>query len=220
MLEALEEHRPDEVFISSPSIIGLYGLLYSRVFGIKCTTVYHTDFTMQAKNIIGDNSPILKIIEKYTKWFHEASDRILVPTAEYIEILMKRGFDREKMDIFHRGIDTNLFKPQEDARNVLSQKYGVSGGVNLLYAGRISEDKNVDFLIEAVSPLFNDGLGNVKLIFAGDGPYLSTLKERHADNKNIQFLGEIPNQMLPAVYSGCDLLVFPSETDTFGDGGT
>ena len=216
MLENLEPLRPDEVFISSPSIVGLYGLLYSKVYGIKCTTVYHTDFTMQAKNIISPNTPLIRVIENYTKWFHEASDRILVPTAEYIDILMHRGFDTKKMDIFHRGIDTVLFQPRSDGAEYLRTKYRVRGDINFLYAGRISEDKNINFLIEAVSPLFEDTSVKVNLIFAGDGPYLKTLKEKYIRNRNIYFLGQIPNRELPLIYSSCALLLFPSETDTFG----
>jgi len=30
------------------------------------------------------------------------------------------------------------------------------------------------------------------------------------------FLGQIPNKELPLIYSACALLLFPSETDTFG----
>jgi glycosyltransferase involved in cell wall biosynthesis len=126
---------------------------------------------------------------------------------------MRRGFDTRKMDIFHRGIDTTLFCPDGNARNYIKNKYRANADVNLLYAGRISEDKNIDFLIEAAAPLFDD---SVNLLFAGDGPYLNALKEKHAGNKNILFLGQIPNRTLPLIYAGCDLLVFPSETDTFG----
>lgn len=215
-LDFLEPMRPDEVFISSPSIVGLYGLMYAKIFGVKCTTVYHTDFTMQAANIISPNTPLVKVIEKYTKWFHEASDRILVPTTEYIDILMRRGFDTKKMDIFHRGIDTTLFSPNENAKEYMRMQYKLQSDVNLLYAGRISEDKNIDFLIEAVAPLFEDSSMKINLLFAGDGPYLNKLKEKHIANKNIMFMGQIPNRTLPLVYAGCDLLVFPSETDTFG----
>lgn len=216
MLEYLEPMRPDEVFISSPGIIGLYGLLYSKIYRIKCTAVYHTDFTTQAQNIISGNSPLIKIIERYTKWFHEAANRILVPTAEYIDILMRRGFDTRKMAIFHRGINTEMFRPVENASSVIRKRYGIKGDVMLLYAGRISQDKNIDFLLEAVSPLLKREDIKVSLALAGDGPYLQAVRSRHTGENGIYFLGQIENKELPLLYSGCDLLVFPSETDTFG----
>ncbi|MBN1498550.1 MAG: glycosyltransferase [Spirochaetes bacterium] len=215
MIDTLYKYQPDEIFISSPSVVGLFGLLFAKLFGIKCTTVYHTDFTMQAKNIIGEDSPLVSAIEVYTKWFHEASDKILVPSAEYIDILMKRGFDRKMMDIFHRGINTDIFKPIENSKKLVQIKYSIPEGINLLFAGRISEDKNIDFMIEAITPVMNKNK-NVNLIFAGDGPYLQTLKEKYSEKANFFFLGTIPNKLLPEIYSASDLLVFPSETDTFG----
>lgn len=216
MLDYLEAMRPDEVFISSPAILGLYGLLYSRIYRIKSTAVYHTDFTMQAQNIIKGNSPIIKIIERYTKWFHEAADRILVPTPEYIDILMRRGFNTRKMGIFHRGINAEMFHPVENAAAIVKEKYGIKGDILLLYAGRISQDKNLDFLIKAALPLLAEDKRKVSLVFAGVGPYLKTLQTKYGPKDGMYFLGQVPNSELPVLYSGCSLLVFPSETDTFG----
>ena len=80
MIETLRGYEPDEIYISSPGVIGLYGLIYAKLTGVKCMSVYHTDFTQQARRIIGKDSPFIDIIEGYTKWFHESTDRILVPT--------------------------------------------------------------------------------------------------------------------------------------------
>ncbi len=215
MIDTLYKYHPDEIFISSPSVVGLYGLIFAKLYGIKCTTVYHTDFTMQAVNIIGEDSPLIAPIEAYTKWFHETSDKILVPSAEYIDILMKRGFDRKMMDIFHRGINTDIFKPIDNAKELVKIKYGIPSGINLLFAGRVSEDKNIDFMIDAIMPAMAKN-SKVNLIFAGIGPYLQPLKEKYSSNPNFFFLGNLPNKSLPEVYSASDLLVFPSETDTFG----
>lgn len=214
-IDMLYKYHPDEIYISSPGIVGLYGLLFAKLFGIKCTTIYHTDFTVMLENIISKESPIVTMTEKYTKWFHEISDKILVPSEEYINILARRGFDKAQMDIFHRGIDTEIFKPVKDAKKIINLKYNISDGINLLFAGRISEDKNIDFLIDTV--LSNTEKNpEINLIFAGDGPYLPELKEKYKDNKNFYFLGILENKILPELYSAADLLVFPSEMDTFG----
>ncbi len=216
MIEQLADYRPDKVYISSPVTIGLFGLLYAKLFKCKCVAVYHTDFTMQAKDIIGEKSFMINIIEKYTKWFHEQADKILLPTKEYIDILVDRGFKREQLGVFHRGIDSSHFMPKEvEGREYLKVKCGLQPGVNLVYAGRISEDKNIDFLIESYNKLLKKH-PKTNLIFAGDGPYLEALKEMHNDKERVHFLGEVPNTMLPLVYSGSDILVFPSITDTFG----
>jgi glycosyltransferase involved in cell wall biosynthesis len=215
MIETLHEYEPDEIYISSPGVIGLYGLIYAKLTGVKCMAVYHTDFTQQAKRIIGSDSPLIDLIEGYTKWFHESADRILVPTREYMEILTRRNFDHAKLGIFYRGIDAAHFKPKREGRDFIRSKLDIADGINLMYAGRISRDKNIDFLVESYRLLMERKLP-ANLIFTGDGPYLEQLRVVTAEFDRVYFTGEIPQRMLPLLYSGMDILVFPSETDTFG----
>jgi glycosyltransferase involved in cell wall biosynthesis len=215
MSRTLREYDADEVFLSSPVTVGLCGLLFAKLAGLPSTAIYHTDFTMQALRIIGKETLLVKIVEAVTKWFHLYADRILVPTQEYIDILADRGFPRERMGIFHRGIDTTLFRPIPEARAEFNNRYGLEDGINLLFAGRVSEDKNIDFLIDSARPVMERHPA-VRLIIAGDGPYLETLRARHAGNDRIVFIGKLANRMLPLVYSAAHALVFPSETDTFG----
>ncbi len=212
------KYRPDEVFISTPSAVGTFGFLVAKLFGKKTTAIYHTDFTMQALNIKGKTTWLIHFIEFYTQLFYKLQDRMLVPTQEYIDILKKRGLTHKNTGIFYRGIDTNKFHPVPSARRNFYSTYGIKKGINLLFAGRISEDKNIDFLIEAYYKAVKklSDTAAVNLIFAGDGPAFEKYAAKYTDAENIYFLGYIDNYKLPEVYSAADLLVFPSETDTFG----
>lgn len=212
------KYRPDEIFISTPSAVGTLGFLYARLFGKKTTAVYHTDFTMQALNIVGRWTPLIHFVEFYTKLFYKLQDRMLVPTQEYINILKERGLVHRNTGIFYRGIDTNKFHPIPSARRDFFDKYNLPQGINLLFSGRISEDKNIDFLIDSYKEAMRklDSEYNVNLIFAGNGPAFERYSEEYKDHSSIHFLGYIENYKLPEIYSSTDLLVFPSETDTFG----
>jgi glycosyltransferase involved in cell wall biosynthesis len=81
--------------------------------------------------------------------------------------------------------------------------------------GRISKDKNLDFLLDIYSTIA-ERKGNVNLILAGDGPYLDELKEKASKMKGVYFTDTISQELLPDIYSGADLFVMPSITDTFG----
>lgn len=217
MFNLLFQYRADEVFISTPGVVGLYGMIYAKFLGIKCTTIFHTDFSMILHNIKGRDTIGIKLIDFGVKLFYSWADHILVPSREYIEILSARKFDRRKMDIFFRGIDTNLFYPHDraESQKLLRDKYNLPQGQYMIYAGRISEDKKIDFMIDAVMPLFQKD-PSLHLLFIGEGPYLETLKKRHASCSQIHFLGVIANRDLPPVYSACEMMLFPSEIDTFG----
>ncbi len=212
------KYKPDKVFISTPSAVGTFALIVSKIFGKKVTAIYHTDFTMQAYNLLGRTTFIVHFIELYTKFFYSFVDRMLVPTPEYINILKNRGLSHKNTGIFKRGIDTNKFHPIPSARRDFHSRYGIRPGINLLFSGRISKDKNIDFLIKA----FRQTMGktgmdkNVNLIFAGDGPAYNEYSSHYYADASIHFLGFIQNHKLPEIYSSADLLVFPSETDTFG----
>ena len=210
-LKELFAHDPDEIFISSPGPVGLLGLLMGSLLGAPCRGLYHTDFAAEAKRILGDDSAV-KLVEAYSKWFYSLCGRIEVPSGEYGALLGARGYDQEKIRVFPRGINTELFCPRNGSGR---QGPPLASGVTLLYAGRVSKDKSVGFLAE-VYERARTRLADLNLIIVGDGPELSDLQTRFSGNPRVLLAGRVPHSRLPDLYSRADLFVFPSATDTFG----
>lgn len=213
-IRQLCEYDPGEVFISTPGPVGLLGLLLARLMNIKCTGIYHTDFSMQARQLVDDDS-LFEIVESYTRWFYSSTDEVLVPTREYMEILEARGIDRPKMRLFKRAIDASLFTPEAAAPGLYAERYDLVHEFTLLYAGRISRDKNLDFLLEVYGRLRRQG-ADIHLLIAGDGPDLEVYRKKHEKVEGLVFTGRIDRHQMPRLYASADLLVFPSITDTFG----
>jgi glycosyltransferase involved in cell wall biosynthesis len=213
-LEQIYNANPDEIIISTPGPVGILGLLAARLLHAKSVGIFHTDFTLQAQKIISDAS-VSQLLEKLVRAFYSAMDEIRVPTHEYIQILESRGFDLSKMKIFRRGIDVDMFAPQPRAKERLKKKYGLDDGFNLLYTGRISRDKDLPFLIRIYERL-QDANEKWNLLLVGDGPYLRELQAETRRHERIRFSGRVDYGSLPEIYSGADLFVFPSTTDTFG----
>ena len=78
-----------------------------------------------------------------------------------------------------------------------------------LYVGRLSEEKNIDFLIR----VFNS-MPYLTLNIVGFGKQESELKKIAA--KNINFLGSIANTQLSQVYQDNDVFVLPSKIEPWG----
>lgn len=212
-LQWIEDYDPDEIIISTPLIIGLFGLMASKLLNVPCTNIYHTDGTMQASKLIKDIT-MTTAVERYLKWFYESSDKILVNTKKYRQILSDRGWDLSKIEVFPRGIDTNLFNPVS-ALNFLSNKKSGSGIFKLIYAGRVSRDKNIYLLLDAFLQVEKD-IPNIQLTIAGEGPERELLEKTYSRHQSIRFMGPIPHSELPHLFQDSDLLIFPSETDTLG----
>ena len=212
-LKQLDSFDPDAIFISTPGPVGLFGLLLSRIMNVRSVGVFHTDFTLQTRDIFQD-ATVENIVESYLKWFYSMTREIQVPTVEYMRILDERGYPRSRMSVFRRGIDTELFSPRNGAA-ILRDRYGIADGFTLLYAGRISREKNIGFLIDVYGQLKNEH-PDLNLLIAGDGPDLEDLRSRFAGDARIVFAGAVERDLLPYLYSAADLFVFPSTVDTFG----
>jgi glycosyltransferase involved in cell wall biosynthesis/predicted metal-dependent phosphoesterase TrpH len=213
-MDIIQKEKATEIYISTPGPIGLFGILVAKLLNIKASGIYHTDFTYEVEKIVEDHV-VAEIFESYTRWFYSMMDSIKVHTNEYINLLEMRGLDRTKLNWLPKGIDPDLFMNKKDAEQKLRDKTGLTDGPILLYTGRVSKDKDLDFLIDVYKTL-NQKRKNLNLLIVGSGPYLEELKHKTKALNRVYFTGRIPRKELPEVYSGADLFLFPSTTDTFG----
>lgn len=213
-VKLINDFSPDEIYISTPGPVGLTGLLFAKILNLKCTGIFHTDFTSQINDIINDESAAA-LAESGLRWFYSSMNEIQVPTREYISILKDRDYSQSKMKVFRRGIDSSLFAPDSKGADAVKERFRIKNGPVLLYTGRVSKDKNMDFLRDVYFALFSKN-PELNLIIAGDGPYLEKLKTSFQEESRVIFTGRQKYGDMPAIYSAADILLFPSNTDTFG----
>lgn len=207
---------PDEILISTPGPVGLIGLLAARLLHAPCRAIYHTDFGAQARMVLGDET-VARGIDEYVRWFYGQCDTTCVPTRHYMRLLEDRGYDRKRMQLFRRGVEHETFKSVPEARGECGRQFGLrADGLVMIYAGRISKEKNMDFLADLYEQLCSEMHVPVSLVLVGDGPYLNVMKSRLGGCSDVHFAGRIPRTELPLLYSAADLMLFPSVTDTFG----
>jgi glycosyltransferase involved in cell wall biosynthesis len=129
--------------------------------------------------------------------FHEAGAGTFAATASLRQELTRRGFT--KVRAWTRGVDLERFHPGEgDAWSGLPRPV-------FLYAGRVAIEKNIEAFLALDLP--------GSKVVVGDGPALPALKQRFPQ---VTFTGYRDNGSLARSYSGADVFVFPSRTDTFG----
>lgn len=109
----------------------------------------------------------------------------------------------------------NYYHKSSNRKRGDSPAPGLGEDFRLVYAGRVSQDKNLDFLLRTQTLLRNRG-HQVRLMIAGDGPSLESLRGRYGEDTGVRFLGRLAQQDMPGLLARADLFVFPSNTDTFG----
>src|SRR5437763_16532388 len=103
-------------------------------------------------------------------WFYGQLDTVFVNSEEYRQSWIKRGFDPDRLKIFPRGLDTDLFHPARRDHAFFETFGAHDGEVRLLYVGRVSREKDLDLLARAYRRLRDEGL-RVHLFVVGHSPY-------------------------------------------------
>lgn len=213
-MEMIYQYRPDRIVISTPGPVGIFGMVMAHILGIESICIYHTDFAAQAEYIFEDEA-LTECIQTFINRFYSFSTEVKVPTNEYIKLLEQQDYPSEKMSLFKRGITVTPLNDSPEWKNAFKEQRRIKPGPCLLWAGRVSKDKNIQFLLD----LYEMALANIpdlNLILCGSGPDLDGFKKAYDSHERIHFMGGVKNEDLQDFYEIADLFVFPSTTDTFG----
>jgi len=132
------------------------------------------------------------------------------------------GYPEEKISVIYSGINTDVFNatPKEKARELLKEKHNLDKPF-FVYLSRLEHPaKNHVRLIEAFEQFKQRNNSEHQLIFAGaDWNGANAIRDRAKESPlkdDIKFLGYAPLDSLPLLYSGCDVMVYPSLFEGFG----
>lgn len=131
-----------------------------------------------------------------------------------------------QIQVIYNAIDERFLHGHatESDRQLIAERYQVNYPF-LLYAGKISPQKNVVRIIEAFSALKaelakTDQLPDLKLIIIGDElskhPDLRRTVVRSAVQNDVRFLGFVPIDTLRIFYDAAKVFIFPSLYEGFG----
>ena len=130
------------------------------------------------------------------------ADRIVVGSPFVKEGLLKCNVDEDKIAVIPSGVDTSQFQW------VQRGSFKRDRPLRVLFVGRVSILKGVQYLLEAVSAL---GGHVVEARFAG----AVSVKERYLSKfaSNCEFLGAVPRNQISDHYKWADVFCFPSITE-------
>ncbi|MBK9154259.1 MAG: glycosyltransferase [Chloracidobacterium sp.] len=128
----------------------------------------------------------------------------------------------ERIFVCPRGVNAAHFSPERssaETRARIRQAAGIpDDSIALLYAGRLSPEKNIGLLVEMMKLLSQDRDRDFRLLAAGAGPledWLKSQAEKHFPGK-IVLLGHLDKDSLADHYANCDVFVHPNPKEPFG----
>ncbi len=122
-----------------------------------------------------------------------------------------------KVVTLKNGYDPKVFYLKDYDKKEILKKYKIEKDYKkiVLYAGRLTENKGIDVLLNAEAR-YEDG--KTLTIIAGGGGLLKTLKKQVKDLnlKDIVFVGDQSQRKLNKLYNIADVLAVPSRVEGFG----
>lgn len=175
---------------------------------IKYLTRKKVVVTVHGGDVFSLNGLLMRFIKR---WTLKRADEVVVNSSTTLAAAQSLYGDRE-YHVIPMGIDTDLFSPSESGEKQ-------SDGLNVLFVGRLSEQKGVMYLCQSIKELIDEDYTNIELIVAGSGPEQSKIESFIADNQlgdYIKMVGWVNPDELPSYYRKTDVFVGPSIVS--GDG--
>ncbi|MEO1183550.1 MAG: glycosyltransferase family 1 protein, partial [Cyanobacteria bacterium J06636_27] len=178
--EVVEKFNPDIIHVVNPAVLGLAGIIHSKVHNIPLVASYHTHLPQYLQHY--GLGMLEGLLWELLKAGHNQAALNLCTSTAMVEELTSHGIER--VDLWQRGVDTELFHPSltsDEMRQHLSQNHPESP--LLLYVGRLSAEKE----IERIKPIL-EGIPEARLALVGDGPHREAL-EKYFSGTNTFFVG-------------------------------
>ncbi|TFG13174.1 MAG: glycosyltransferase family 1 protein [Promethearchaeota archaeon] len=157
--------------------------------------------------------------EKYLIKFIASKSAIITTVSNTIRNKFKKflpGIDLNKVLTIYNGIEER-FKPYPRKSVELKRKLGLEGPI-IIYIGRITAYKGVDYIISAYH-IVKKSNPKVNLIIGGNPDFLMEKKYQKwiKQHQDISFVGYVSEEELPYYYSMADIFInYSSSSEGFG----
>ena len=224
-IEKIRKWKLDIIHSHTEFGVGTFARLIAKQFNIPLVHTYHTmyeDYVHYITKGYFDHSS-KKIVEYLTKFYcDKTATELIVPTKKTYDLFKQKYRVDRNVHIVPTGIEVERFYKEQFSTkeiNELRNSLGIKkDDFVILFVGRLGEEKNVDFLIEAQAGLVKTS-PNCKLLIVGDGPdreRFEGLAKKLRLKDSVIFTGKVPWEEVPKYYMLASLFATASKTETQG----
>lgn len=217
--------------------VGVKKFLVQETMGSAFFTTFVSKIT-GAKVFLFDYGPMLSLYDKkflkmqsrrfrrgllhvvYTKLLKVANRfairhcyKFFIYSQEMRRCALAEGLESGKIVSYNFPVDTGVFKEYNySERNKIRERLAIKkSDIVVTFIGRISEDKGLLYLLEAIKFFAGKYRSNVKFLIAGEGPLLKWFINNTASyEERVSFLGPLYNpKEVVNVLNASDIFVYP-----------
>lgn len=224
MIRFITHLKIDIVHTHTEFSLGILGRSVAWYFNLPLVHTYHTIYEFYTHFVVKRgflDSFAKRAVRNASASVCNQARTVIVPTKKVQRLLRSYGVYRP-ISVIPTGIDVQRFQRREatpDTRAKLRAEMGYADDERiLLYLGRVSEEKQIDFLIKALAETLR-GEKRTKLLVIGDGSAREDLEKLTAQlglGSKVFFGGQKPWDQIANYYHMSDLFVTASQSETQG----
>lgn len=214
----LKEKNIDLIFAgSTPPFQGLICAFLKKKkkipFVYNCQDIF-PDSMVSAK-LTTDKSVIFKIGSKISQVIYRNADKIIVISNSMKENLVKKGVNKDKIEIVPNWIDEKVIYPIEKDKNTLIEKLKIpQKEFTVVYAGNLGYAQSIETILDAAEMLKEDD--RIGIVIFGDGVLKENVKAMIKDKRldNVSLYPLQPYEDVSKVYSLGDACIVSCKKGT------
>ncbi len=209
----------DIVHIQTPFFMGHLGQYLAWKHNIPMVHTYHTFWAEYLHYF-----PLLPKRFRHavdllllSKKFCNRCEHVVVPTDDIFHKLTEYGVT-VPISVIPTGINLEQIQAHGDPVAFLLQYVIPVDAKVLIFVGRLGQEKNVTFLVNAFAEIAKTR-SNVVLLMIGDGPERDSIRRVATQlgiTSRLVMPGYLPHRDVFTAYAASDIIAFPSKTETQG----
>ncbi|MGA0448036.1 MAG: glycosyltransferase [Candidatus Phytoplasma pyri] len=227
-LPLINKLQLDIIHIHTEFSVGFLGLYIQKKLKLPMVYTIHTmyhSFVKNNKSFLFKFKYFQKFLLRYfdslfNKFINRA-DKVIVPSQKVLNFVQNNYQIEGDYHIIPTQLNLKSFDSENYSStiiNSLKQKLNLTNMFVCLYVGRLSEEKEIDYLIQGFAFFLLDN-PNSKFLIIGDGPIRNKLEQQVKKLNivnNIIFLGFIPYEKLGLYYQLGNVFLSASLFETQG----
>jgi glycosyltransferase involved in cell wall biosynthesis len=205
----------DVAHVHHPFLSGILAVHYCKPRNIPIVFTNHTRYDLYARvyTRLLPASVMNRIFRAYLPRFYRACDLVVAPSHGALQFVQQLG-DGFSVEVVPNGVDLVPFAHVSNPVKRSDLGFNTEDVV-LAFVGRLGEEKNITFLLDAFSAVAK-AYDHVRLLLVGGGPlrgYLQARAEQHGIGSRIYFAGLVPYEQVPRYLAVADAFVTASVTE-------
>lgn len=210
----LDDFEPTIIHVTCPDCTCLHVIEYARHKEIPLMGTYHSNIAEYVDHYPGLGWAKI-ILGSFFRHQYNFLQALYAPTPYIVKHLSDNwGMDAvTNLGIWGRGVDIDKFNPCH-ASLKYRHRLGIPDDcVVVCWVGRLVKEKSVDIFSNVIRRLHAEGIRNFRALVIGAGPHEDEIKTL----PNTTFAGWMTPEQLMVAYASCDVFLFPSSVETFGN---